>query len=74
MKKLLLIGSICSAMLFVVSCDNNSSEPDTHMHVDGSTHADHDTTKPVQQEFNVADTVKKDSSVHMHDNGEQHSH
>ena len=73
MKKVLLISSICTALFFVISCGNNNSQTDTHIHEDGATHQDHDTTKPVQQGFNVTDSVKKDSSAHTHENGEKHS-
>lgn len=73
MKKLLLLASIA---LFVIttSCNNNSETKNTHTHSDGSTHDDHDTTKPAQQEFNVADTTKKDTTTHTHADGEKHSH
>ena len=74
MKKLLLISSICAAMFFIVSCNNDNSKTDTHVHDDGSTHQDHDTTKPVQQEFNVGDTTKKDTSAHTHEDGKKHTH
>ena len=74
MKKVLLISSICTALFFVSSCGNNNSQTDTHIHEDGSTHSDHDTAKPEQQEFNVNDTLKKDTSVHTHKDGEKHSH
>jgi len=74
MKKLIFISSICAAMFFAISCGNNNSKTDTHVHDDGSTHQDHDTTKPVQQEFNVADTIKKDTIAHTHDNGKKHTH
>ena len=74
MKNVLLISSICAALFFVISCGNNNSQTDTHIHDDGSTHKDHDTTKPVQQEFNVADTTKKDTTTHTHADGEKHSH
>jgi hypothetical protein len=73
MKKLLLLASI-AAFVFTTSCNNNSTKEKEHMHDDGSTHSDHDTTKPVQQEFNVADTTKKDTTTHTHADGEKHSH
>ena len=73
MNKLLFISSICTAMFLIVSCNNNS-KTDTHTHDDGSTHQDHDTTKPVQQEFNVADTTKKDTTAHTHEDGKPHTH
>lgn len=74
MKKLLCISSICAALFLISSCDNNNSKTDTHIHEDGATHQDHDTGKPIQQEFNVIDSVKPDSSIHIHKNGENHSH
>lgn len=73
MKKLFLIASI-SAFVFTTSCNSGTEKKDTHKHDDGSTHTDHDTTKPVQQEFNVADTIKKDTATHTHPNGAKHSH
>lgn len=73
MKKLLFIGSICAALFSIYSCNNNSNA-DTHVHDDGTVHEAHDTTKPVQQEFNVADTSKKDTSAHTHDEGKKHTH
>ncbi len=76
MKKVLFIGSFCAAVFFAASCDNSQTEQKTHTHEDGSTHADHDTTKPVQQEFVVGDTTKTDTShqEHTHADGEKHSH
>jgi hypothetical protein len=74
MKKLLLLASITSFVL-ITSCNNGEeSKEKTHQHDDGSTHAEHDTTKPVQQEFKVADTTKKDTTTHTHADGEKHSH
>jgi hypothetical protein len=73
MKKLLLSASI-AAFVLITSCNNNSKTEKTHTHDDGSTHAEHDTTKPAQQEFNVADTTKKDTTTHTHADGEKHSH
>jgi hypothetical protein len=72
MKKIILFGCFATSLL-IISCNNTKKESGTHTHDDGSTHTDHDTTKPVQQEFNVADTTKKDTS-HTHDNGDKHSH
>jgi hypothetical protein len=76
MKKMLVIGSLCTMLLSVGSCSNNQSQEGTHTHDDGSTHADHDTTKPNQQEFNVADSADKDSpgKPHTHKDGETHTH
>jgi hypothetical protein len=73
MKKLLLLASI-NAFAFITSCNNSAETKHTHTHEDGSTHEDHDTTKPEQQEFNVADTTKKDTATHTHEDGEKHSH
>jgi hypothetical protein len=65
---------LCSTIAIVYSCGNNSEKTGTHTHSDGSTHSDHDTVKPRQQEFNVQDTGKKDSSTHTHKDGVKHSH
>ncbi len=73
MKKILLLASI-SVFVLITSCNNNSKTENTHKHSDGSTHDDHDTTKPAQQEFNVADTTKKDTTTHTHADGEKHTH
>ena len=76
MKKVFLIGSI-SICLAMSACNNDKKEPDTHAHDDGSTHADHDTTKPQQQEFSVSDSTNiKDTTdkQHIHKDGEKHSH
>lgn len=69
----MLLASI-SVFVLTSSCNNNSDSKNTHQHDDGSTHADHDTTKPVQQEFNVVDSTKKDTTTHTHDDGKKHSH
>jgi hypothetical protein len=76
MKKVFLLGSI-SICLLVAACNNDKKEPGTHVHDDGSTHAEHDTTKPQQQEFSVTDSSSiKDTSnkQHTHKDGEKHSH
>ena len=75
MRKALLFACIC-AFMFGSSCNNNkTSKEGTHTHSDGSTHDDHDTTKPAQQEFNVTDTSgKKDTGIHTHDDGTKHAH
>ncbi|MBI5857342.1 MAG: hypothetical protein HZB42_06800 [Sphingobacteriales bacterium] len=73
MKKILLLASI-SVFVLTTSCNNISEKDKTHTHDDGSTHDDHDTTKPAQQEFNVADTTKKDTTTNTHPDGEKHSH
>jgi hypothetical protein len=75
MKKAIVIALIGIASFTVISCGNNT-ENKTHTHEDGSTHADHDTTKPAQQEFTVGDTTSKDTTAneHTHKDGEKHSH
>ena len=73
MKKLLLLASI-SVIVLTTSCNNNAETKNTHTHEDGSTHAEHDTTKPAQQEFHVADTTKKNTTTHPNADGEKHSH
>ncbi len=73
MKKTLLLASF-AAIVLTISCNNNAETKNEHTHDDGSSHAEHDTTKPVQQEFNVADTTKKDTTTHTNEDGEKHSH
>lgn len=75
MKKTILATIISVATFAMTSCGNNS-ESKTHTHDDGSTHADHDTTKPRQEEFVVSDTTHSDttSKEHTHEGGEKHSH
>jgi hypothetical protein len=75
MKKAIVTAFIGMASLIMISC-GNSTESKTHTHDDGSTHPDHDTTKPAQQEFTVGDTTGKDTTVkeHTHKDGEKHSH
>jgi hypothetical protein len=74
-KKTFISGSLILSVLFLAAC-NNSTEPKTHTHEDGSTHADHDTAKPKQQEFIIGDSTGKDSSSkeHTHKDGSRHSH
>ena len=76
MKKMLLIGSMSAVLLFMNACANNQPAENTHTHEDGSTHTDHDTTKPNQQEFSVGDSTGADTSgkEHTHADGEKHSH
>ena len=75
MKKVIITALIGLASMAVISCGNNTDSK-THTHEDGSTHADHDTTKPVQEEFVVGDTTNKDTTgkEHTHKDGEKHSH
>ena len=72
MKKILLLAGI-SAFVLLTSCNNKSEANGNHLHDDGSTHTDHDTSKPVQQEFNINDSIKKNTSTHTHD-GQKHDH
>lgn len=73
MKRILFVTIM--AIGFMFGACNNSSKEDTHTHDDGSTHSDHDTTKPKQHEFKVSDTTnKKDTGNHTHDDGTKHSH
>lgn len=77
MKKAMFIVLLAAAAFMFNSCAGNSNEKTdgTHQHDDGSTHTDHaDTSKPVQQEFNMTDSTKKDSSAHTHEEGKEHSH
>jgi len=75
MKKAIFSTVLGIATLAMIGCGNNG-ETKAHTHDDGSTHADHDTTKPAQQEFVVGDTTSKDSTgkKHTHEDGEKHSH
>jgi hypothetical protein len=78
MKKAIITALIGLASMIVISCGNssNNTETKTHTHDDGSTHADHDTTKPAQQEFTVGDSTASDTTAkeHTHKDGEKHSH
>jgi len=77
MKKVFLTASLAIALCFAFSCnDNTKTETGTHTHKDGATHADHDTVKPKQEEFIVADSTHKDSTgnEHTHGDGKKHSH
>jgi hypothetical protein len=84
MKRILSIGSICLITLFTISCADDIKDPGTHTHEDGSTHTDHDTTKPAQQEFTVGDSTHTDSTgkhkhadstkKHTHADGKKHTH
>jgi hypothetical protein len=79
MKKAIFCAFIGIATLSMISCGNNAetnAETKTHTHDDGSTHADHDTSKPAQQEFVVGDSTAKDTTAkeHTHKDGEKHSH
>lgn len=75
MKKAIICAVLGIATFTIISC-GNSEETKTHSHDDGSTHADHDTTRPVQQDFVVGDSTVKDTTVsqHTHKDGEKHTH
>ena len=75
MKKAIISTLIGIASATIISCNNNT-ENKTHTHEDGSTHADHDTTKPAQEEFMIGDTTSTDTTIkeHTHKDGEKHSH
>lgn len=73
MKKILLLSGI-TAIILSSACNNNADKENAHQHEDGSTHVHADTVKPVQQEFQVTDTLKKDSTAHTHKDGGNHSH
>lgn len=76
MKSIFSIGAIAIALL-ILGCNDATKESGTHTHDDGSTHSDHDTTMPVQQEFKVADSTMHatdSSKEHTHDDGKKHSH
>ncbi len=73
MKKILLLSGI-TAIVFTSACNNNANKEDAHQHEDGSTHVHADTVKPAQQEFQVTDTLKKDTTAHTHKDGGKHSH
>jgi hypothetical protein len=74
MKKTL---SILALSVFLFSaCTSKTQEEGTHVHDDGSTHADHveaDTTK--QEEFSVTlDSTKSEEKPHKHEEGKEHKH
>jgi uncharacterized lipoprotein NlpE involved in copper resistance len=75
MKKAIFTALIGLASVSITGCANNS-ESNVHTHEDGSTHADHDTIKPAQEEFMIRDTTHTDSAgrEHTHKDGEKHSH
>jgi hypothetical protein len=75
MKKAVFSALLGIASLTMISCGNNTGT-NTHTHEDGSTHGDHDTIKPAQQEFLLGDTTGKDTTgkEHTHKDGEKHSH
>ena len=82
MKKTILSVALVALFYTISACgDEAAKDAGAHTHDDGSVHSDHpaDTTKPQQQEFNVADssaanadTTKK--TEHTHKDGKPHSH
>lgn len=77
MKKIFLAVNLSIALCAFFACNNNAkTESGAHMHEDGSTHADHDSTKSKQEEFIVPDSTHKDSTgkEHTHKDGKEHSH
>lgn len=75
MKKTILYAMICVATLTMISC-GDTQDNNTHKHEDGSTHTNHDTTKPVQEQFKVTDTTSQTPTEgeHTHGDGKPHSH
>jgi hypothetical protein len=75
MKKIFFSGCLSVLLFSIVACNDNA-KTDTHTHDDGTTHAAHDTVKPAQEQFNVADTTHKDTTgkEHTHKDGDKHSH
>lgn len=75
MKKTILYAMICVATLTTISCAD-TEDKNTHVHEDGSTHTNHDTVKPVQEQFSVTDTSSHSESddEHTHGDGKPHSH
>jgi hypothetical protein len=74
MKKIFFSGCLSVLLISVGAC-NDDAKPNTHTH-DGTTHAAHDTVKPAQEQFNVADTIHKDTTnkEHSHKDGKKNSH
>lgn len=72
MKKFMLLACF-GVLVSIIACKTNTESNHTHTHEDGSTHADHDTTKHHQESFSLTDTSKTDS-IHVHKGGEKHSH
>jgi hypothetical protein len=61
MKKIFFSGCLSVLLISVGACYDNAKS-NTHTHDDGTTHAAHDTVKPAQEQFNVADTIHKDTT------------
>jgi hypothetical protein len=75
MKKMFFSICLAIGIVSMIGC-SNGAETDTHKHDDGSTHADHDTAKTIQQEFTVGDSTHTDSTgkAHSHEDGSEHKH
>lgn len=75
MKKIFFSGCLSVLLFSIVACNDNA-KTDTHTHDDGTTHEAHDTIKPAQEQFNVADTAHTDTTgkEHSHKDGDKHSH
>jgi hypothetical protein len=75
MKKLFVL--LFAVSLFVISCGKKAAEDGTHVHDDGSVHADHATDTTKQETFTVAgDSAAMDSIEHarQHKEGAEHKH
>jgi hypothetical protein len=74
MKKLITLFFAMS--LFIASCGKKAEQEGTHVHDDGSVHADHATDTTKQEEFAVGDSTAIDSAehAHQHEAGEEHKH
>jgi hypothetical protein len=74
MKKIFVFALFAIALVSYSCNDNSTKEPGTHTHDDGTTHTDHDTTKPNQQEFKVGDSTHTDSTHKEHSHGDSTKH
>lgn len=82
MKKLLSIITVLALVVAVSSCKGKKQKENTpagtHLHEDGSTHADHEEeAKPNQESFEVIDAEAEhdhDAEGHEHGDGDAHSH
>jgi uncharacterized lipoprotein NlpE involved in copper resistance len=75
MKKLFILFFALS--LFAISCGKKAEQEGTHVHEDGSVHADHEPDTTKQETFTVAgDSTATDSTehAHKHESGKEHKH
>jgi hypothetical protein len=74
MKKLFIL--LFALSLFTISCGKKAEQEGSHVHDDGSVHADHATDTTKQEEFAVSDSTAIDSTEHakQHAAGEEHKH